>query len=84
MWERSDVLVDFANSFRQADPFAPHGCLEPLRCDGNGADPLRVPTRVGGDLVLQRAVSGAGSGIQGYPRRVGRRGPRRASRYLGG
>jgi hypothetical protein len=22
MWERSDVLVTFANSFRQADPFA--------------------------------------------------------------
>jgi len=23
MWERSDVLVVFANSFRQADPFVP-------------------------------------------------------------
>jgi hypothetical protein len=30
MWERSDVLVVFANSFRQTDPFAPDP-FAPLR-----------------------------------------------------
>ena len=33
MWERSDVLVDFANSFRQAAPFAADPfAARPVRC----------------------------------------------------
>jgi thiol-disulfide isomerase/thioredoxin len=47
MWEPSDVLADFANSFRQADPSDPR----PLRSP-DPSDPLRSAIDTAGKVVV--------------------------------